>query len=139
MFFLLTNLAAEVASLTAADLDGAVSLSDLRSRYKHTLPVFLVVAAIQKQAKEPLHSLLNHATNKNGIALAASVTASPSADEQALLKDEVGRENLVSKATNALNEAQEAYYVHSISLLFTFFMFMHCELHYLNTRVDLSI
>jgi len=111
----LTNLAAEVASLTAADLDGAVSLSDLRSRYKHTLPVFLVVAAIQKQAKEPLHSLLNHATNNNGIALAASVTAPPSADEQALLKDEVGRENLVSKATNALNEAQEAYYVHSIS------------------------
>lgn len=111
----LTNLAAEVASLTAADLDGAVSLSDLRSRYKHTLPVFLMVAAIQKQAKEPLHSLLNHATNNNGISLAASVTAPPSADEQALLKDEVGRENLVSKATNALNQAQEAYYVHSIS------------------------
>jgi hypothetical protein len=118
----LTNLAAEVASLTAADVDGATSLTELRSRYKQTLPVYLVVAAIQKQAREPLHSLLNHvsllngaSSNKNGLALAASVTAPPTADEEALLKDEVGRENLLSKAASALKDAQLAYYLHSIS------------------------
>lgn len=118
----LTNLAAEVASLTAADVDGATSLTELRSRYKQTLPVYLVAAAIQKQAREPLHSLLNHvsllngaSSNKNGLALAASVTAPPTADEEALLKDEVGRENLLSKAASALKDAQLAYYLHSIS------------------------
>jgi len=117
----LTSLAAEVASLTAADVGGVKTLSELRSRYKHTLPVFLLVSAIQKLAREPIHILLKYATTTtinsgtDGIALAASVTAPPSPEEEAFLKDESGREKLLEMASISLSNATNAYYVHSIS------------------------
>ena len=51
----------------------------------------------------------------DGIALAASVTAPPSPEEEAFLKDESGREKLLEMASISLSNATNAYYVHSIS------------------------